>query len=361
MQLNYANAIEGLKRFTEYQIEEMEKEQQKMKEVITIDDEKENIKIELEYEDIKTEIKVEEITELVESKGVSSKYFNKELVIVKTEAPDDPPNGSGPLSPLCNTKSTAHQEDNVSLTKLPNTQNATSLAITPMDIEQGLSVDSENIKPQITDSEDKWPQIIEIAGDSQDNTPQITESAADSQDNTPQVTESAAELMLPPPMPQSATLQNLCCDSCSHILMSGPSAYLKVVDVIDLQSVLNITGSSVITELCHPATWEIYPTQLVGTPLDLHKLPLLCDVIFDRIDRIFYRFLSCACNIHKPLGFLICEAADQAKKHHVGKVYIWKGIKSILNAEKTRMILDDLYNEVPNSQYSSSNDIFYGL
>jgi hypothetical protein len=308
VQSHYGNAIEGLKRFTEYQVQEMENEKRKMEDIIMIDFEEDDIKSEMNL-DVKGE-KKEEVTESTID-GVSSKYFKSESVDVKTETP----NGSTLLNIENTIDSHVRQVEEPLLSKTEKMVDLiSSLPFAPIKIEPGYS--------------------------------------ANSNDRT-QGTKNAAELMPPPPM---AALQTLCCVGCSQWLMRGPKANLKSVNVFDLQSIRSITRSPSVTELCGPGTWEVYPTRLMGSPLDVCTLPPLCDVVYDRVDGICYRFLFCACNKAQPLGFVICAAVDPTKKHHVGKVYLWN-VPQVMEP----ISQDDLNKEIPNSQYSSSNDIFYGL
>jgi hypothetical protein len=334
----YADAIEGLKQFAEYQVQEMEDQKQKMQEIIMIDLETDDIKNEM---DLDVKVEERETTESP-SNGVNSKYFKTETVAVKTETSKDVSNSSALLDIGNTIDPHAGQEQYHSLSSVSKHEKASVHQIEDL---------SSPVLPDNKDMSSSFPPVpikIELQHSTSNN-------------DKPQGTKRVMTLMpAQPVISKPFDTQILCCTGCSQDLMRGCSANLQMTNVSDLQSALAITKSTIITELCNPDTWEVYETRLMGVPLDVNKLPALSDVIYDQVDGICYRFLSCVCNTAKPFGYLICAAVNPTKKHHVGKVYLWNGVKSKPYIMET-ISRDDLNKEVPNSQYSSSNDIFYGL
>lgn len=153
------------------------------------------------------------------------------------------------------------------------------------------------------------------------------------------------------------------CPKCHNRLLQGNHEDIELVNVRDLECIKEHTSNQCkVQEIRNPSRWET-AAQLLGGPLDIQSLPTRGSVLYDRVDDVCFRFISCACDPLAKLGMVICLAANSVKTHHVGKVYLWGFQKdeklSVLEVEAFDS--DPLNIEIPNSQYSSANDMFYNL
>ncbi|KAL9550370.1 hypothetical protein PS6_005585 [Mucor atramentarius] len=168
-------------------------------------------------------------------------------------------------------------------------------------------------------------------------------------------------------MGSSSTTMNdsvhFACPKCHRRLLQGSRNEVESISVHDLECIKEHTGNQcTVQEIQNPSLWEASP-QLLGGPLDIRSLPSRGGVLYDRVDDVCFRFISCVCEPLIELGMVICLAANPAKMHHVGKVYLWGFQKDEKSASLKSELFDssDICMEIPNSQYSSANDIFYNL
>lgn len=158
------------------------------------------------------------------------------------------------------------------------------------------------------------------------------------------------------------------CQKCSRSLIQGSRNDIELIEVHDLECIQDATKNRcIVQEIRNPAFWET-SSHLLGGPLDIQSLPSRESLLYDRTDDLCFRLLACACNPFVDLGMVVCLATNPAKTHHVGKVYLWGFIENALTDGKPSTKIEQLYNnaedlnmEIPNSQYSSANDIFYNL
>jgi hypothetical protein len=158
------------------------------------------------------------------------------------------------------------------------------------------------------------------------------------------------------------------CQKCSSSLIQGHRSDIELIEVHDLEYIQDATKNRcIVQEIQNPAFWKT-SSHLIGGPLDIQSLPSRESLLYDRTDELCFRLLACDCNPSVDLGMVVCLATNPAKTHHVGKVYLWGFIDSALTNGKTSPKFEHLYYnaedldmEIPNSQYSSTNDIFYNL
>ncbi|CEP10455.1 hypothetical protein [Parasitella parasitica] len=157
------------------------------------------------------------------------------------------------------------------------------------------------------------------------------------------------------------------CPNCNKNLLNGPRDDIELVEVADLECIKTATDNRCLVQvLQNPGLWET-TLQLLGDPLKIQSLASRTSVIYDRMDDLCFRPLACACNALMELGMVVCLATNPIKMHHVGKVYLWgfddDRLKNAGVSFKSKELCttEDLNMEIPNSQYSSANDIFYNL
>lgn len=380
---NYGSSMESLEQFINRQLEEEQKKADEAREKLRIQQEEEAIKIENQnptteanpflihssqsFEAIKEEqdiplVNKEKLTYQEQPKQhtnemdlrgnsllsfsvqrqqhvvTTSKYFNHSLE-----------NSTKPLQSIENTIDT-HENEVLS-----------PAAVSEVDDNDGLPILSNPLK------EDYHDKVIENDFETTNDhdlmpPPQLTfikpeyEEANNSKNDTPSSSSSDNDTI------------NFSCQKCSRSLIQGSRSDIELIEVHDLICIQDATKNRcIVQEIRNPAFWEA-SSYLLGGPLDIQSLPSRESLLYDRTDELCFRLLACACNSSVDLGMVVCLATNPSKIHHVGKVYLWGFIDNALANGKTSPKFKQLYNnsedlnlEIPNSQYSSANDIFYNL
>lgn len=163
---------------------------------------------------------------------------------------------------------------------------------------------------------------------------------------------SSPSLALPP------GYAKLSCSSCQKELLRGPTDLMKPKTMDRFTCITDELDIPLVVQLEHPGVWET-SNALMGGPLDLEEFPVNSNVIYNREDGICYKKLACSCNKERMIGIMVCVAASILTQDYVGNVYLFeprvhKDVRLMLSQE-------DVENEIPNSQYCSSDDIFFNL
>lgn len=109
------------------------------------------------------------------------------------------------------------------------------------------------------------------------------------------------------------------CRKCKKQLLQGP--YLAITHGGPRLSLPCLLNDGPLMTVQHLDTWET-SRQLVGSELDIRKLPRTSHVILDTQEEICYKTLSCHCDIGNVIGVLVCAATSDKNKDRVGKVYL---------------------------------------
>lgn len=157
------------------------------------------------------------------------------------------------------------------------------------------------------------------------------------------------------------------CICCGRILLEGPTRNILPVTINDLALIAknsNVDCKNIV-EITEPSEWEV-SVDLLGGPIDIKKWPNESSVTLNKEDGICYRSLQCSCPISQSKGIIIRQSFGTRNSHYDGKVFLWltqlqiqKDFQKISRSNLSYQPNDDF--DMPSSQVSSMNDMFYSL
>ncbi|KAL0140560.1 hypothetical protein V8B55DRAFT_1447814 [Mucor lusitanicus] len=370
---SYRDSIANLEQFIHRQVEEDKKKAEEERERRRLEDER-AIKIESQSFTADTDPHIVHSSQSFEEKIIAIKEESEDAHAAAMDKQDEE-------QPATSTFSKYFNQDYQKTIPLQSIENTYDPLDDPMSPSSPTSATSKSESTLLVYSVKEEEHDVEVDNDFQIDLPEDDIVETPEHDFKPD----DHDLMPPPRLPfvkhepqdafrdsplkdihSSANEANsvyLACPKCKRRLLQGSQQDLQLGEVLDLESVRDYTGSQcIVQEIRNPSCWEA-AAELLGGPLDIRSLPSRGSVVYDKGDGVCFRFLSCACDSLTELGMVVCLAANPAKMHHVGKVYLW-GFQTDEQSSPLKGALltsDDLNAEIPNSQYSSANDHFYNL